>query len=81
MKKPKRHRPKRCLYYIRHYSRIRSFTTSAAIISPATDGTNATLPGIWRRVVHRRVVPGGQTHPAAQLASSVSRGVSGFSRE
>ena len=38
-----------------------SFTTSPAIISPATDGTKATLPGISRRSVHLCSAPGADT--------------------
>ncbi len=37
-----------------------SFTTSPAMISPTTDGTNAVLPGISRRSVHLCCAPGGQ---------------------
>lgn len=39
----------------------RSFRTSPAMISPATDGTNALLPGTWLRTAHVLFVPGGQT--------------------
>ena len=43
---------------------VRSFTTSPAMISPTTDGTNALLPGIARRSVHLRTAPGGQFRAA-----------------
>ena len=39
--------------------RHKSLMTSAAMIKPATEGTNAVDPGISRRTVHLRV-PGGQ---------------------
>ena len=39
--------------------RHKSLMTSAAMIKPATGGTNAVEPGISRRTVHLRV-PGGQ---------------------
>ncbi len=45
----------------------RSFTTSPARISPATDGTNAILPGIARRSVHLCFAPGGQIQFFRQL--------------
>ena len=41
------------------YFAQRSFTTSPAIISPTTDGTNATLPGISLLSVHLCSAPGG----------------------
>ena len=55
--------------------------TSPAIISPATDGTKDMLPGIWRRVVHLRVVPDGQIQLVAQFDPSVSLGAMGNSFE
>lgn len=60
---------------------VRSFMISPAIISPATDGTKAVLPGTWRRAVHFRCVPGGQTQCVLQLISELSIGVRGFSLE
>ena len=62
-------------------SAVRSLTTSPAIISPTTDGTNALLPGIWRRAVHFLCVPGGQMQCERQLISSVSSGFIASSSE
>ena len=50
-------------------------------MSPATDGTKDILPGIWRRVVHFRVVPDGQMQDVLQLEPSVSVGDKGVSLE
>ena len=58
-----------------------SFTTSPAIISPATDGTKATLPGISRRSVHLCSAPGGQIQFVLQLMDISSIGRVGFSSE
>ena len=58
-----------------------SFTTSPAMIRPATDGTKEILPGICRRMVHLRVVPEGQIQPVVQLDPSVSFGIIGVSFE
>ena len=41
--------------------RVRSRTTSLAMSNPMEEGTKAVLPGISRRMVHLRAVPGGQT--------------------
>lgn len=43
-----------------YFENERSLMTSPAKIKPATEGTNETLPGIDRRSVHFRSVPGGQ---------------------
>lgn len=59
----------------------RSFTTSPAIINPATDGTNATLPGMARRSVHLCSAPGGQMQFVRQLIDISSIGLVGFSSE
>jgi hypothetical protein len=59
----------------------KSFTTSPAMISPATAGQKAEEPGTWRRSAQVRAEPGGQTQPVLQLLSSVSRGVRGGSWE
>ena len=61
--------------------RHRSFTTSPAMISPATDGTNATLPGISRRSVHLCSAPGGQIQFVLQLIAISSIGLVGCSSE
>ena len=61
--------------------RHRSFTTSPAMISPATDGTNATLPGISRRSVHLCSAPGGQIQFVLQLIAISSLGLVGCSSE
>ena len=55
--------------------------TSPAMISPATDGTNALLPGISLRTVHVLSVPGGQIQLVLQLISKSSSGRIGFSFE
>ena len=59
----------------------RSLTTSPAIISPATDGTNATLPGMSLRSVHLCFAPGGQIQFVRQLMYISSIGLVGFSSE
>ena len=51
------------------------------MISPATDGTNALLPGTCRRCVHFRTVPGGQMQFSRQLIDISSIGVIGGSLE
>ena len=51
------------------------------MISPATEGTNAVLPGTWRRAVHFLAVPGGHMQFDLQLVPASSIGVSGFSFE
>jgi hypothetical protein len=51
------------------------------MINPAVDGTNALLPGIARRFVHLRTVPGGQTQCCLQLIAISSTGVIGSSFE
>ena len=61
--------------------RHRSFTTSPAMISPATGGTNATLPGISRRSVHLCSAPGGQIQFVLQLIAISSIGLVGCSSE
>ena len=61
--------------------RHRSFTTSPAMISPATDGTNAVLPGISLLSVHLRAAPGGQIQCVLQLIDISSIGVRAFSLE
>ena len=50
-------------------------------MSPATDGTNATLPGISRRSVHLWAAPGGQIQFVRQLIAMSSIGLVGFSSE
>ena len=42
----------KCLFCYTFYALHKSFTTSPAMISPATDGTNAVLPGIALFSVH-----------------------------
>ena len=59
----------------------RSFTTSPAMISPATDGTKAVLPGISRRSVHLCFAPGGQMQWLRQLMDISSMGRVGISSE
>lgn len=54
-----------------------SFITSPVIISPATDGTKALLPGICLRWVYFRAVPGGQIQWARQLVAISSTGEMG----
>ena len=51
------------------------------MISPATDGTNARLPGISLRSVHLCSAPGGQMQLFLQLMDISSRGLMGFSSE
>ena len=51
------------------------------MISPATDGTNATLPGISLRSVHLCAAPGGQIQCVLQLIDISSIGVRAFSLE
>ena len=63
------------------YFAQRSFTTSPAIISPTTDGTNATLPGISLLSVHLCSAPGGQIQWFLQLIAMSSIGLVGFSSE
>lgn len=63
------------------YFAQRSFTTSPAIISPTTDGTNATLPGISLLSVHLCFAPGGQIQWFLQLIAMSSIGLVGFSSE
>ena len=63
------------------YYFVRSLMTSPARISPATDGTNAILPGISRRSVHLWTVPGGQTQCDRQLILISSIGLIGCSLE
>ena len=58
----------------------RSLTTSPAMISPATEGTNAVEPGISLRTVHFRV-PGGQMQCFRQLMDGSSSGRVGCSVE
>ena len=63
------------------YCLHRSFTTSPAIISPTTDGTNAVLPGMSRRSVHLCCAPGGQIQCVRQEIDISSIGRVGFSLE
>lgn len=51
------------------------------MISPTTDGTNATLPGIARRSVHLCFAPGGQIQFERQLIAISSTGLIGSSLE
>lgn len=67
-----------CIYFT---TSVKSFTTSPAIISPATEGTKATEPGIARRSVHLYPASGGQIQFSRQLFSMSSFGVSGSSFE
>ena len=60
---------------------VRSLTTSAAMMSPAAEGTKAVEPGMSLRWVHFRTVPGGQTQCCLQLMDISSRGRIGVSRE
>ncbi len=62
-------------YFILFFTVVRSFTTSPAMINPATDGTYATLPGMSRRSVHLCAAPGGQMQFVLQLMdiSSIGR--------
>ena len=60
---------------------VRSFTTSPARISPATDGTNAMLPGMSLLSVHFLSVPGGHTQCCLQLILISSSGRTGFSSD
>ena len=69
------------LSYVSSCRAIRSFTTSPARMSPATEGTKATLPGTCRRTVHLRSVPGGQMQWLLQEMDSSSMGVMGGSVE
>ncbi len=64
-----------------YYLLMRSFATSPAIISPATDGTNATLPGMSLRSVHLCSAPGGQMQLFLQLIAISSIGLVGISSE
>ena len=63
------------------HARDRSFTTSPAMMSPATDGTKAVLPGISRRSVHLCSAPGGQMQWLRQLMDISSMGRVGISSE
>ena len=63
------------------HARDRSFTTSPAMMSPATDGTKAVLPGISRRSVHVCFAPGGQMQWLRQLMDISSMGRVGISSE
>ena len=56
-----------------------SLITSPAIISPTTDGTNATLPGISRLSVHLCSAPGGHMQLVRQLIDISSIGLVGCS--
>ena len=49
------------------------------MISPTTDGTKATLPGIARRSVHLCFAPGGQMQFERQLIAISSTGLIGSS--
>ena len=69
------------LFLIAVYALQRSFTTSPAMISPTTDGTNATLPGMSRRSVHLCAAPGGQMQWVRQLMDISSIGLVGTSSE
>lgn len=60
---------------------VRSFTISPAMISPATDGTNAVDPGMSLRSVHFLAVPGGHIQCCLQLIDISSNGRIGFSFE
>ena len=51
------------------------------MISPTTDGTKATLPGIARRSVHLCFAPGGQMQFERQLIAISSTGLIGSSLE
>ena len=64
----------------RHHLLHRSLTTSPAIISPTTEGTNAVEPGISLRTIHFRV-PGGQMQCCRQLMDGSSSGRVGCSVE
>ena len=64
----------------RHHLPHRSLTTSPAIISPTTEGTNAVEPGISLRTIHFRV-PGGQMQCCRQLMDGSSSGRVGCSVE
>lgn len=46
---------------------------------PIAGGTNAVLPGISRRAVHLRTVPGGQMQWLRQLSAGSSSGLTGCS--
>lgn len=63
------------------YALHKSFTTSPAMISPTTDGTNAVLPGISRRSVHLCCAPGGQMQCVRQEIDISSIGRVGVSSE
>lgn len=60
---------------------IKSLITSPAMIRPATDGTNAVLPGTCLRWVHFLSVSGGHMQFVLQLIAISSTGVIGFSFE
>jgi hypothetical protein len=60
---------------------VRSFTTSPAMIKPATEGTNAVEPGMSLRSVHFLAVPGGHIHCCLQLIDMSSGGLVGISLE
>ena len=51
------------------------------MISPMTGGTNAVLPGMSRRTVHLRTVPGGQMQCVLQLSAGSSSVLMGGSVE
>ena len=59
----------------------RSLITSPARIRPATDGTNAMLPGMSLRSVHFLAAPGGQMQCVLQLMLISSSGRMDFSSE
>ena len=74
-------RRRECLLLGYGRSLLRSLMTSPARMSPATAGTKALLPGMSRRSVQWRWVPGGQMQWDRQLMDISSRGRIGSSSE
>ena len=60
------------------YFLTKSLTTSLAMISPATDGTNATLPGVCLLLLK---IAGGAVDASTGLVTSGVIGVIGISLE
>ena len=67
--------------YCALFTPVKSFITSPAIIRPATEGTKATLPGIFLFSVHLCSAPGGHIQSVLQIMDISSIGRVGFSSE